>query len=169
MRVLVVALAAALAGCATVPQQQPVQQQPVLPVVKAPPVIAGQPIAGQPIAGQPIIVEKPVRHHKRAGRSSKTEANAPQAERRSSGVVDAATAERIKAIVAAKLGNPAAIQFQDIEPGEIAGSFCGVAQVKGASGGTAETPFVVRGDQVYVINGSDDSKAAAAMHSMCDR
>lgn len=158
MRILVVALAAALAGCATVPQ--PVQQQAMLPAVKAPPPVS---------AGQPVIIEKPPEHHRRAGRSSKTEAGAPRAERRSSGTVDAATAERIKAAVAAKLGNPAAIQFQDIEPGEIAGSYCGVAQVKGASGGTEETPFVVRGNQVYVINGSDDSKAAAAMHSMCDR
>jgi hypothetical protein len=131
----------------------------MLPAVKAPP------------EAPPVIAETqtPPRHHNRAGRSSKSEANAPRAEHRSSGAVDTATAEKIKAIVAAKLGNPAAIQFQDIETGETAGSFCGVAQVKGASGEAKEMPFVVQGSQAYIINGSDDRGAAAAIHRMCDR
>jgi hypothetical protein len=156
MRVfVVVALAAAMAGCSTV---QP--QQPILPAVKAPPTIAPPTNA--------VMKERP-RHHNRAGRSSKVEASAPKASLQSSGVDAKAIAETIKAIVAAKLGNPASIQFQDIVPGNAAGSFCGVAQVKGTSGEAREMPFVVQRGRVSIINGSDDRQAAAAIHAMCDR
>jgi hypothetical protein len=89
-------------------------------------------------------------------------------ERASSGLADQSAAKRIKALVSAKLGNPASIEFQDIAAGRAAGSFCGVAQVKGASGATNEMPFVVRGRKVYIINGSDDRSAAIAINSMCD-
>jgi hypothetical protein len=154
--VVVVVLAAALAGCATAtaPSQQPVQQQPVYKAAE-PHTIAAE------------IKQRP-RHHNRAGRGDKAEVNATKATPHSSGV-DAETAAKIKAVVSAKLGNPAAIAFQDIEAGEAAGSFCGVAQVKGASGEAREMPFVVQGSQVYIINGGDDRSAAAAIHRMCDR
>jgi hypothetical protein len=126
-------------------------------------------VKAQPIAAGMKERPKWPRHHNRAGRSGKTEVSATRATPRSSGVDVAAEANRIKAIVAAKLGNPASIAFQDIAAGNAAGSFCGVAQVKGASGEAREIPFVVQGNQAYVINGSDDSRAAAAIHHMCDR
>jgi hypothetical protein len=108
-------------------------------------------------------------HHQRAGRGGKIEGSGTGAALHSSGVDAGAAAKRIKAIVAAKLGNPAVMEFQDFAAGKVAGSFCGVVQVKGASGEAREMPFVVRGNQAYVINGSDDRKAAAAIHAMCDR
>ena len=157
MRVLVVvALAAALAGCATAtaPSQQPVQQQPVYKAAEPHTIAAG-------------MKQRP-RHHNRAGRGDKAEVNATRATPHSSGV-DAETAARIKAIVSAKLGNPATIAFQDVEAGKAAGSFCGVAQVMGASGEAREIPFVVQGNQAYVIDGRDDRRAAAAIRHMCVR
>jgi hypothetical protein len=166
MRVfVVVALAAAMAGCSTV---QP--QQPILPAVKASPTVAPPTIAPATVAPATNagMKERP-RHHNRAGRSSKVEASAPRASLQSSGVDAKAVAETIKAIVAAKLGNPASIQFQDLVPGKAAASYCGVAQVKGASGEAREMPFVVQRGRAYIINGSDDRQAAAAIHAMCDR
>jgi hypothetical protein len=146
MRVLVViALAAALVGCATVPPQQPIH-----PVARTHKIIAG--------------MKKWPRHHKRISGNAKTEASAARAKRSSD--VEAA-AKRIRAIVSAKLGNPAIIGFQDIVAGKAAGSFCGVAQVKGPAG-EKEMPFVVQGNVAYIIDGSDDQRAAAAIRDLCD-
>ncbi|HEY2531055.1 MAG TPA: hypothetical protein VGJ20_24505, partial [Xanthobacteraceae bacterium] len=72
-------------------------------------------------------------------------------------------------IISAKLGNPASIKFP--ERGKVIGSFCGVAEVKGASGEEREMPFVylVQRNEVYIINGSDDLRAATTIRIMCGR
>jgi hypothetical protein len=146
MRVLVVIALAALVGCCSPPPRPPIHI-----AARAHKIVAG--------------MKKRPRHHKRVGGNAKPEVNATRAKRSSD--VEAA-AKRIRAIIAAKLGNPAAIEIQDIAAGKAADSFCGVAQVKGASGEEREMPFVVHGNVAYIIDGSDDRRAAAAIHDLCD-
>ena len=88
----------------------------------------------------------------------------------SSGIDDKSVAEKIRKIVAAKLGNPASIKFPDIARGKAAHSFCGVAEVEGPSGETKEQPFVylARENEVYIIDGSDDLRASSALRKMCN-
>jgi hypothetical protein len=149
MRVLVVsALAATLVGCSSPPPQQ-------MPVHTA--------------AKVKIMAEmkKGPGHHKRIGGKTRTATNA-KVELHSAGPDDRSAAERVKGIISAKLGNPASIKFPDIAPGKAVDSFCGVIEVKGASGDGTEMPFVylVQGNELYIINGSDDSRA---IHQVCDR
>lgn len=93
-----------------------------------------------------------------------------KAEPHSSDLDDKSVAEKIRKIVAAKLRNSASIKFPDIARGKAAHSFCGVAEVEGASGETKELPFVylARENEVYIIDGSDDLRASNAIHKMCD-
>jgi hypothetical protein len=116
-------------------------------------------------------MKKRPRHHRSAGShaagSHAKAANAARTEHHAPAIADQAAAQRVKALVTAKLGNPAAIEFQDIAVGRAADSFCGVAQVKGAAG-EREMPFVVQGSRTYIIDGSDDRSATAAIQNMCD-
>jgi hypothetical protein len=121
-------------------------------------------------------MKKRPRHHRSAGShaagshaagSHAKTANAARTEHHAPAVVDQAAAHRVKALVAAKLGNPDSLAFQDIVAGRAADSFCGVAQVKGAAG-EREMPFVVQGSRTYIIDGSDDRSATAAIQNMCD-
>ena len=143
MRVLVVsALAATLVGCSSLtPQQAPIHTA----------------------AKAKIIVGMQRRPRKPA-------INATKVELHSSDLDAGSAAERAKGIISAKLGNPASIKIP--EPWKVIDSFCGVAEVKGASGEEErEMPFVylVQRNEVYIINGSDDLRAATAIHIMCDR
>jgi ABC-type uncharacterized transport system auxiliary subunit len=149
MRVFVVtALAATLAGCATTQPQRPVHTTARFHKV--------------------AVMKKWHRHHNRAGGNVKPEAKATTAAHHASDVVGADAAKRIEAVIAAKLGNPASITFQDVVAGKVADSFCGVAQVAGAAGATTEMPFVVHGNEAYIIDGSDDRRASAALQDLCD-
>jgi hypothetical protein len=151
MRVLVVGvLAATLVGCASfTPQQSAIHTA----------------AKGKIIVG----MKKRPRHHKRGSGNTKPAISARKAEPHSSDLNDKSAAKRIKEIISAKLGNPAFIDFPDIVRGKAPDSFCGVVEVKGASGEGRYMPFVVRSDDVYIVNGNDDRRAATAIHIMCDR
>jgi hypothetical protein len=88
----------------------------------------------------------------------------------SSDLDDKSAAGKVREIIAAKLGNPASIKFPDIVPGKAVHSFCGVAEVKGASGEAKELPFVylAQKNEAYIIDGSDDLRASTAIRKMCD-
>jgi hypothetical protein len=87
----------------------------------------------------------------------------------SSALDDKSAAAKVREIIAGKLRTPASIKFPDIARGKAAHSFCGTAEVTGASG-ARELPFVylTRKNKLYVIDGSDDRRASTAIHKMCD-
>jgi hypothetical protein len=164
MRVLVVsALAATLVGCATSQQQTPIDHTPR---VHATLTGLHHRTTGKIIAR----TKRKTWYHKRDSGNTKTAINGMKTEPHLSDLDAKSVAAKVREIIAAKLGNPASIKFPDIARGKSVHSFCGVAEVKGASGETTEMPFVylARKSEVYIIDGSDNRRASTAIHKMCD-
>ena len=145
--VVAIALAFALAGCATTKPQPPVHRTRIHHF------------------GGGLHRLRHHRHHTAVRHAEP--AKPSKAEHPAPAPVDKATEQKVESQVAAKLGNPASIHFQDVVAGKAAGAYCGVAAVKDGAG-EREMPFVVQNDDVFIINGSDDGKAAAALRAMCD-
>jgi hypothetical protein len=163
MRVLVVsALAATLVGCAT-SRQMPNGHTPR---AHSTPTGLHHRTTGKIVAR----TKGKSGYHKRDIGNTKTALNGREVEPHSSDRDDKSAAAKVREIIAAKLGNPASIKFPDIAPGKAVHSFCGVAEVTGASGEAKELPFVylARKNELYIIDGSDNRRAATAIHKMCD-
>ena len=159
MRVLVVSvLAATLAGCAASRQ---------MPIDHAPRVHSA--LTGLHHTHRKIVArtKRKSRHQRRDIGNTKPAING---EPHSSAFDDKSVAARVREIIAAKLGNPASIKFPDLARGKAVHSFCGTAEVTGASEGARELPFVylARKNKLYVIDGSDDRRASTVIHKMCD-
>jgi hypothetical protein len=159
MRVLVVSvLAATLAGCAA-SRQMPIDHTP-----RGHSALTGLHHAHRKSVAR---TKRKSRHQDRDIGNTKTAINI---EPHSSALDDKSAAAKVREIIAAKLGNPASIKFPDIAQGKAAHSFCGTAEVPGASQGARELPFVylARKNKLYVIDGSDDRRASTEIHKMCD-
>ena len=158
MRVLVVsALAATLVGCAT-SQQMPTDH------TRAHSTLTELHHTARKIVAR---TKRKSRHQNRDIGNTKTAINA---EPHSSDLDDKSVAAKIREIIAAKLGNPASIKFPDLARGKAVHSFCGTAEVTGASEGARELPFayLARKNKLYIIDGSDDRRASTVIHRMCD-
>jgi hypothetical protein len=159
MRVLVVcALAATLAGCAT-SRQTPIDHAP-----RVHSTLTGLHHTPRKVVAR---TKRSSRHQERDIGNTRTAINV---EPHSSALDDKSAAAKVREIIAAKLGHPASIKFPDIARGKGVHSFCGTAEVTGASEGARELPFVylARKNKLYVIDGSDDRRASTVIHKMCD-
>jgi hypothetical protein len=162
MRVLVVsALAATLVGCATSRQTS---------IDRTPRVHSA--LTGLHHRTTEKIVAWTKRksgYHKRDVGDTKAAITGIKVEPHSSDLDDKSVAAKVREIIAAKLGYPASIKFPDIARGKV-DSFCGAAEVTGASGEAKELPFVylTRKNELYIVDGSDDRRASTAIHKMCD-
>lgn len=107
--------------------------------------------------------KKPTLHERAGG-------NATKQALPSSGLDEESAAKTIKGIISAKLGNAESIVLSDMARGKDPDSFCGVAQVKNAPNQETDMPFVyfTQSNKLYIIDGSDDRGAAAAIHRACD-
>lgn len=159
MRVLVVsALVATLAGCSTSQQMSADHTSPTQSTLTR--------LHHRIVAG----TKKNPGYHKRASGNTKTAPNTVTGGPHPSDLDDKSVAEKVRQIIASKLGDPASLKFPDLALGKAAHSVCGVAEVKAGSGQTKELPFVylVRKNEAYIIDGSDDLRASTAIHKICD-
>jgi hypothetical protein len=85
---------------------------------------------------------------------------------------------RAKVSIAAKMENPASVEFSDMDRafrmnmfGRATDTICGHVRGRNASGvDTGERPFLylVKEDDAYVVDGKPDSAAAIAYRNICN-
>jgi hypothetical protein len=106
-----------------------------------------------------------------------TRINVAASERRPAETPDPVLA-RAKVSIAAKMENPASVEFSDMDRafrmntfGRATDTICGHVRGRNASGGdTGERPFLylVKEDDAYVVDGKPDSAAAIAYRNICN-
>ena len=85
--------------------------------------------------------------------------------------------KKAKTTIAAKMGNPSSVEFDDMKRamrkntfGQAVDTICGHVKEKKASGeNTGEMPFLylVKDDEAYIVNGDAESAAAIAYRNIC--
>jgi hypothetical protein len=156
------------------------------------PVVSSRPLDSQPTAslsapiaktahGPPLKSSKKPSAKKRASvhlakaapAQTKTAAAAPD----HPAEIPDAVIDKAKAMVAAKLDDPASAEFSNIKRalrknmlGNPVDTICGHVREKNASGGeTGDRPFLylVSEDEAYVVDGRENSAAAIAYRNIC--